>query len=148
MSISVVSNDFGRSLVPSIDPFYVPNDVYVTLARIINKKIFATVFIPGPTGCGKTMAIEQACAQLGRDHVFVSITEEIKESHLFGDFHLVDGNMVWRDGPVLIAMERGAILVLDELPKAHGQTLSDQEDRPNRQSEDWLSDHCHWKLAR
>jgi MoxR-like ATPase len=103
------------SLVPAKDPTYVPFGAFRDIASIINSKIFYPVFITGLSGNGKTVMVEQACAKLGRECIKVSITEETDEDDLLGGNTLVDGNVIYREGPVLTAMRRGAVLILDEV---------------------------------
>lgn len=100
--------------VPAIDPLYVPFGFFNDMKDIIAKEIFYTVYVTGLSGNGKTKMIEQACAQSRREYIRANITKETDEFDLIGSYNLVDGNTVWRDGPVLVAMKRGAILLLDE----------------------------------
>merc|ERR1712023_89406 len=81
------------------------------------------MFITGLSGNGKTHGVEQACAQLNRDMVRVNITIETDEDDLIGGFRLINGETVWSDGPVIEALERGAILLLDEIDLASNKIL-------------------------
>jgi MoxR-like ATPase len=102
------------SFIPERDPVYVPFGFYNDLRGIIESRIFYPVYITGQSGNGKTLGAEQACAELQRELIRVNITKETDETDLIGSYELIDGNTVWRDGPVLVAMKRGAILLLDE----------------------------------
>jgi MoxR-like ATPase len=82
---------------------------------IIKSGKFYPTYVTGLSGNGKTMMIEQICAQEGRELVRANITKETDEDDLIGGFRLVDGKTVWQNGPVIVAMERGAILLLDEV---------------------------------
>ena len=75
------------------------------------------------SGNGKTFGIEQVCAQLGRELIRVNITIETDEDDLIGGFRLVNGNTVWHNGPVVEALQRGAILLLDEIDLASNKIL-------------------------
>ena len=75
------------------------------------------------SGNGKTFGVEQACAQLGRECIRVNITIETDEDDLIGGFRLVNGETVWHNGPVVDAMERGALLLLDEIDLASNKIL-------------------------
>ena len=103
-----------ESLVPSKDPLYVPfghfNDIY----SIVKSGMYYPAFVTGLSGNGKTFMIEQACAKAKREFFRVNITVETDEDDLLGHYVLIDGNTVWQDGPVVKAMERGAVLLLDE----------------------------------
>ena len=113
----------AKDLVPDKDPNYVLFGNFTDLKKIIKSKVFYPTFITGLSGNGKTFGVEQACAQLGRDLIRVNITVETDEDDLIGGFRLVDGNTVWHNGPVLEALQRGAVLLLDELDLASNKIL-------------------------
>ena len=113
----------AKDLVPDKDPNYVPFGNFTDLKKIIKSKVFYPTFITGLSGNGKTFGVEQACAQLGRDLIRVNITVDTDEDDLIGGFRLVDGNTVWHNGPVLEALQRGAVLLLDELDLASNKIL-------------------------
>ena len=113
----------GNDLVPDKDPNYVPFGTFNDLKKVIKSKIFYPIFITGLSGNGKTFGVEQSCAQLGRDLIRVNITVETDEDDLIGGFRLVDGSTVWHNGPVIEALQRGAVLLLDELDLASNKIL-------------------------
>jgi len=106
------------SFIPEVDKDYVQFGNYKHISNIIKSKIFYPVFISGLSGNGKTFSVEQACAKLKREMVRVNITIETDEDDLLGGFRLVNGETVFHAGPVVDAMERGAILLLDEVDLA------------------------------
>jgi len=112
-----------EKLIPEKDPLYVPfgnfNDVY----SIIKSGRYYPAFITGLSGNGKTFMVEQACAKAKREFFRVNITVETDEDDLLGHYALIDGNTVWQDGPVVKAMERGAILLLDEIDLASSKIM-------------------------
>ena len=110
-------------LVPDKDDKFVPFGNFTLLKRIIKSGIFYPSFITGLSGNGKTFGVEQACAQLNRELVRVNITVETDEDDLVGGFRLVNGDTVWHNGPVIEALERGAILLLDEIDLASNKIL-------------------------
>ena len=112
-----------QNLVPDKDPNYVPFGNYSDVKKIIQSKMFYPTFITGLSGNGKTFSVEQACAQLGRELIRVNITIETDEDDLIGGFRLVNGETVWHDGPVIQALNRGAILLLDEVDLASNKIL-------------------------
>ncbi len=112
-----------ESLVPAKDETFVPFGGFKDLKKVIQSHQFYPVFITGMSGNGKTFGVEQACAQLGRDVIRVNITIETDEDDLIGGFRLVDGNTVWHNGPVIEAMERGAVLLLDEIDLSSNKIL-------------------------
>ena len=112
-----------QNLVPDKDPNYVPFGNFADVKKIISSKMFYPTFITGLSGNGKTFSVEQACAQLGRELIRVNITIETDEDDLIGGFRLVNGATVWHDGPVIQALNRGAILLLDEVDLASNKIL-------------------------
>ena len=111
------------SLVPEKDDTFVRFGPFTDLKKIIQSKLFYPTFITGLSGNGKTFGVEQACAQLGRELIRVNITIETDEDDLIGGFRLVNGETVWHNGPVIEALERGAILLLDEIDLASNKIL-------------------------
>lgn len=103
------------SLVPKSVTGYVPFGNYTDVRTILKSEKFYPTYITGLSGNGKTMMVEQACAQLKRECVRVNITIETDEDDLIGGFRLQEGKTVWQNGPVIVAMERGAVLLLDEV---------------------------------
>ncbi len=103
-----------ESFVPDRSETYVPFGFFGDLKDIIKSRIFYPVYITGLSGNGKTMMIEQVCAALKRELIRVNITKRTDESDLIGSYELVDGNTIRREGPVITAMRRGAVLLLDE----------------------------------
>ena len=103
-----------ESFVPDRNETYVAFGFFSDLKDIIKSRIFYPVYITGLSGNGKTMMIEQVCAALKRELIRVNITKRTDESDLIGSYELVDGNTIRREGPVITAMRRGAVLLLDE----------------------------------
>ena len=112
-----------HNLVPAIDSKFVPFGNFADLKKIIKSRIFYPAFITGLSGNGKTFGVEQACASLGRELIRVNITIETDEDDLIGGFRLINGETVWHNGPVIEALERGAILLLDEVDLASNKIL-------------------------
>ena len=112
-----------RNLVPERDETFVKFGSFNDVKKIIQSKQFYPTFVTGLSGNGKTFSIEQACAQLGRELIRVNITIETDEDDLIGGFRLVNGETVWHNGPVIEALERGAILLLDEIDLASNKIL-------------------------
>jgi MoxR-like ATPase len=111
------------NLVPEKEQTYVPFGFYRDLESIILSGNFYPVFITGLSGNGKTTMIEQICAKNQRECVRVNISIETDEDDLIGGNTLVDGNIVYREGPVLLAMKRGAILILDEIDRGSNKLM-------------------------
>ena len=112
-----------ENLVPAKDSTYVPFGFYRDLVNIVKSGMFYPTFICGLSGNGKTMMVEQVCAKLKREAIRVNISIETDEDDLIGGNTLVDGNVVYREGPVLTAMKRGAILILDEIDRGSNKLM-------------------------
>ena len=109
--------------IPAKYPDYVPFGFFKDMTNIIASKQFYPVFVTGLSGNGKTLMIEQACANLQRECIRVNISVETDESDLIGGPTLVNGNVVNRDGPVITAMKRGAILLIDEVDRGSNKLM-------------------------
>ena len=112
-----------QNLIPQKDDSFIKFGNFSDIRKIIQSRLFYPTFITGLSGNGKTFSVEQACAQLGRELIRVNITIETDEDDLIGGFRLIDGNTVWHNGPVIEALERGAVLLLDEIDLASNKIL-------------------------
>jgi hypothetical protein len=115
VALPVTSQVPADSYVPPKASGYVPFGHFNDVRSIIKSMRFYPVYITGLSGNGKTMMVEQVCALEKRECIRVNITIETDEDDLIGGFRLVDGATVWQNGPVVVAMEKGAILLLDEV---------------------------------
>tara|TARA_R110001592_G_scaffold61640_8_gene188080 strand:+ start:10623 stop:11870 length:1248 start_codon:yes stop_codon:yes gene_type:complete len=118
----VVSSLVGN-IVPKKDPVFVAFGNYTDVKSIIKSGKFYPVFITGLSGNGKTMGVTQACAENKKELIRVNITIETDEDDLLGGYRLKDGHTVWQNGPVIEAMERGAVLLLDEIDLASNKIM-------------------------
>jgi len=123
LSAAISSTINEDSYVPLQDETYVPWGAYSDVAQIIKAKTFYPIYIAGLSGNGKTMMVEQACASLGREYIRVQISPETDEDDLIGGFRLLNGDTVFAKGPVIKAMERGAILLVDEIDRATNKIM-------------------------
>ena len=118
----IVSSLTGN-VVPDKDKNFVSFGNYPDVKSIIKSKRFYPVFLTGLSGNGKTLSVTQACADLKRELIRVNITIETDEDDLLGGFRLKDGQTVWSNGPIIEAMERGAVLLLDEIDLASNKIM-------------------------
>ena len=118
----IVSSLTGN-IVPVKDNVFVPWGHFKDIKQIVSSKTFYPIFITGLSGNGKTMNVSQACAQTKRECIRVNITIETDEDDLLGGYRLQDGQTVWQNGPVIEAMERGALLLLDEIDLASNKIM-------------------------
>ena len=111
------------STIPAKDNTYVPFGFFKQLEMILKSKTFYPVFVTGLSGNGKTTMVEQAAAKLGRECIRVNISIETDEDDLIGGNTLQDGNVIYREGPVLMAMRRGAVLLIDEIDRGSNKLM-------------------------
>lgn len=120
-TVSSVMND--EVFIPSKEDTYVAWGNFKDVEKIIQSRLFYPTYITGLSGNGKTMMVEQACARANREYVRVQITPETDEDDLIGGFRLVNGETVFNKGPVIKAMERGAILLIDEIDRGSNKIM-------------------------
>ena len=106
------------SLIPKSDPQYISWGHFKDIKTILNSKIFYPIFITGLSGNGKTSMVHEVCAKLKRDLVRINITVETDEDDLLGGFRLINGETVWQDGPIINAMRKGSVALVDEIDLA------------------------------
>ena len=123
MTSALQSTSSDEVYVPSMNKTYVKWGFYNDIETIIGSQMFYPTYITGLSGNGKTFMVEQACAKLRRQYVRVQITPETDEDDLIGGFRLIDGETVFFKGPVIKAMEAGAILLIDEIDRASNKLM-------------------------
>ena len=105
------------------DPTFIAWGAFTDIVKIVKSNMFYPTYISGLSGNGKTFMVEQACAKVGKEFIRVQINPETDEDDLLGGFRLIDGETVFSKGPVLKAMENGAILLLDEIDRATNKIM-------------------------
>ena len=123
MASSVTSVGNEERTFAIVDPTFVPWGSYTDIMKIIKSEMFYPTYISGLSGNGKTFMVEQACAKAGREFIRVQINPETDEDDLLGGFRLINGETVFCKGPVLKAMENGAVLLLDEIDRATNKIM-------------------------
>ena len=116
--------DQQDSYVPEKFDGYVSWGNFNTVKDVVKSGIFYPMFITGLSGNGKTLMVKEVCAKLKREYVRANITVETDEEDLIGGFRLLNGETVWHDGPVVTAMKRGAVLLLDEIDLASNKIMA------------------------
>lgn len=111
------------ALIPEKFKGFVPTPEYRKILTVVNSNLFFPVYVTGDTGCGKTLATRHACAIAKREMIRVNLNSMTSDVHLIGGFKLIDGHTIWQDGPVVTAMRRGALLLLDEIDLATERVL-------------------------
>jgi MoxR-like ATPase len=120
----VRSTSSDEVFIPQKDSTFVKWGYFADVSKIIKSKMFYPMYVSGLSGNGKTMMIEQACAAAKREYVRVQITPETDEDDLIGGFRLLDGETVFAKGPVIKAMEAGAILLIDEIDRGSNKLMA------------------------
>tara|TARA_R100000734_G_C3318248_1_gene112207 strand:+ start:2455 stop:3639 length:1185 start_codon:yes stop_codon:yes gene_type:complete len=120
---SVRSVNSEEVYVPTVNKNFVQWGEYKNIKKIIDSQMFFPVYISGMSGNGKTMMVEQACAKAKREYVRVQISPETDEDDLIGGFRLIDGETVFQKGPVIKAMEAGAVLLIDEIDRGSNKIM-------------------------
>ena len=120
----VRSTSSDEVFIPKADPTFVKWGYFSDVLKIIKSNMFYPMYVAGLSGNGKTMMIEQACAAAKREYVRVQITPETDEDDLIGGFRLLDGETVFAKGPVIKAMEQGAILLIDEIDRGSNKLMA------------------------
>ena len=120
-SVTSVGND--ERTFAKADPTFVAWGPYTDILKIVKSEMFYPTYISGLSGNGKTFMVEQACAKAGREFIRVQINPETDEDDLLGGFRLINGETVFCKGPVLKAMENGAVLLLDEIDRATNKIM-------------------------
>ena len=118
-----IMDNVKQNLIPEKDNTFVSFGNFPDVKKVISSGLFYPTFITGLSGNGKTFSVEQACAALKRELIRVNITIETDADDLLGGFRLLDGETVWHNGPVVEAMQRGAILLLDEIDLASNKIM-------------------------
>ena len=118
-ALSVETNAFSENLIPDKDDLFVPFGNFRVVRDIIKSRMFYPIFITGLSGNGKTYMVEQACAHTKREVIRVNFTVETDEDDLIGGFRLLNGETKFFKGPVITAMEKGAVLLCDEIDLAN-----------------------------
>ena len=111
------------SLIPQVDFNYVAFGNHRDVENIIKSYEFYPTYITGPTGNGKSTMVEQICAKNKRDLIRINLNTMSDEEQLIGSKTLEDGNVTVVEGPVLIAMRTGSVLLLDEIDAGAANTL-------------------------
>ena len=120
-TVTSVGND--ERTFAKADPTFVAWGPYSDILKIVKSEMFYPTYISGLSGNGKTFMVEQACAKAGREFIRVQINPETDEDDLLGGFRLINGETVFCKGPVLKAMENGAVLLLDEIDRATNKIM-------------------------
>lgn len=118
-TFNIESDSFNENLIPTVDPLFVPFGNYRTVTSVLKSRMFYPLFVTGLSGNGKTYMIQQSCAAISREVIRVNFTVETDEDDLIGGFRLVNGETKFFKGPVIRAMEMGAVLLCDEIDLAN-----------------------------
>lgn len=113
----------SKIYIPDTDPTYVAWGDHYFLKSIVDRRRFFPVYVAGPSGTGKSIMVEQVCAELEREYCRIQITPETDEDQLIGGIRIKDGSTVFQDGPVIDAMRKGAVLLIDEIDRGSNKIM-------------------------
>lgn len=82
------------------------------------------LWIAGPSGCGKTTGVKQVCSLLNYPVYEVTGHNRLESPELLGHMALVDGDTVWVDGPLTMAVRHGGVFLLNEIDLLEPGTLA------------------------
>jgi nitric oxide reductase NorQ protein len=103
------------------EPYYRPTGDEIALYEAAYA-VRMPMMLKGPTGCGKTRFVEYMAWRLQRPLVTIACHEDMSAADLVGR-HLLDASGThWQDGPLTLAVRRGAICYLDEVVEARQDT--------------------------
>lgn len=105
---------------------YVKSGVNKKMAKQIMTAIKKNMglLLEGPTGCGKTATIKWLAAMTNNKYERIQLTGSTDVDSLIGRYVLINGNTVWKDGPLTTAMRNGYWVVLDEINMALPEVLA------------------------
>ena len=117
MSIPAQSTiENGNFEIPK-EPFYLPqgNEIELFEAAFKNR---LPVMLNGPTGSGKTRLVEYMAWKLARPLYTVACHSDLSANDLVGRYIIKGDEVLWIDGPLLMAVNHGGISYLDEIVEA------------------------------
>ena len=103
------------------EPFYRPTGLEIQISRAAYQNGMP-LLLKGPTGCGKTRFMQYLAWSLKRPLITVSCHDDLSTGDLVGRYLIKNGEAVWSDGPVTMAVRVGAICYLDEIVEARKDT--------------------------
>lgn len=123
LASGVASTKSAEVYIPEVEKEYVKWGASKDIEAIMKSRMFYPVYISGPSGNGKTMMVEQSAAKAKIPFLRVQITPETDEDDLIGGFRLINGETVFCKGPVIKAMEEGALLLIDEIDRGTNKIM-------------------------
>ena len=123
LATGVTSIKSAEVFIPKVEKEYVRWGASKDIEAIMKSRMFYPIYISGPSGNGKTMMVEQSAAKAKVPFLRVQITPETDEDDLIGGFRLINGETVFCKGPVIKAMEEGALLLIDEIDRGTNKIM-------------------------
>lgn len=118
----LVGDDHSYPLLPKvIEGFYMPDFTDSLVARVRYKR---NVLVVGPTGSGKSDMIEKMAKAYEIPCVRINFSSGTSEGDLLGKFVIKNGETVFADGYIPLAMKNGWWVILDEVDYAQPEHIS------------------------
>ena len=113
-----------QNLIPQKDDSFVKLWQFLVILKKLLSPVSSTLRLSRVSrAMVKRSLLSKRVPKLGRELIRVNITIETDEDDLIGGFRLVNGETVWHNGPVIEALQRGAVLLLDEIDLASNKIL-------------------------
>lgn len=113
--------DKDHPLIPKAIPDFIPPTFGADI--ITGFRLHEPIFIYGPTGCAKTASVHWLCNKLHLPLLSVTGHSRLELQDLLGHYILRQGETVWQDGPLTLALRHGTIFLFDELTLTPPETL-------------------------
>jgi cobaltochelatase CobS len=91
---------------------------------VVGLQLNIPMLVWGMHGTGKTTAVEQVCARLGRPLLRVQHTDTTEEAHIVGQMVVRGGGTEFDYGPLAEAMVKGWVYLADEYDFAHPAVIA------------------------
>jgi MoxR-like ATPase len=106
------------------DYIFSPEHLHQTLIAL-DDPLPDNIWLAGERGTGKTEFVTQVAARLGRRLYRINFDEALERADFIGGNTIENGNVVWKPGIVVQAIQHpGAIVLFDELGFARAQALA------------------------
>lgn len=101
---------------PPLDEDYIFDESLIDiLVWLSSENANDSLYVEGPTGCGKTSLLKQVFARLNIPVYEINANARMEFQDLVGMHSLRDGNTEFSHGPLSLAMRAGGVLLINEI---------------------------------